>query len=65
MWDVAQCPIRCLDEWDVFLDSVNRGIAANMLITGARESESKQYILITPQVSSAKLADLTMLTGRI
>ena len=49
MWDVAQSPIRCLDEWDVFLDSVNRGIAAKMLIEGALRSEQKQFILITPQ----------------
>ena len=51
MWGVAGCPLRCLDEWDVFLDHVNRALAARMLIEGARESGGKQYILITPQVS--------------
>ena len=53
MWEVAGCPIRCLDEWDVFLDHVNRGIAAKMLIDGARHSQGKQFILITPQVSAS------------
>jgi hypothetical protein len=51
MWEITQSPMRCLDEWDVFLDHVNRGIAANMLIEGARRSLGKQFILITPQVS--------------
>jgi hypothetical protein len=50
MWDVTTCPIRCLDEWDVFLDLVNRKIAAKILIEGAMASDSKQFILITPQV---------------
>jgi chromosome segregation ATPase len=49
MWDVATSPVRCLDEWDVFLDSVNRGIAAKLLIEGALASDQKQFILITPQ----------------
>ena len=51
MWDVTVCPMRCLDEWDVFLDLVNRKIAARILIEGAMASDSKQFILITPQVS--------------
>ena len=58
MWDITSSPMRCLDEWDVFLDHVNRGIAANMLIEGARHSSGKQFILITPQVSLANGAVL-------
>ena len=32
LWGTTSSPIRCLDEWDVFLDHVNRGIAAKMLV---------------------------------
>lgn len=33
MWALVSCPIRCLDEWDVFLDHANRKVAANMLVS--------------------------------
>ncbi|KAL9595447.1 MAG: hypothetical protein Q9219_006438 [cf. Caloplaca sp. 3 TL-2023] len=42
LWDAMGAPIRCLDEFDVFMDSVNREIEA------ARYSIGKQFILITP-----------------
>lgn len=32
MWELSPGPIRCLDEWDVFLDAANRGVAAQMLV---------------------------------
>ena len=37
------------DEFDVFMDAVNRRISMNMLIESARMSDKKQYIFITPQ----------------
>ncbi|WVQ83948.1 hypothetical protein IAT38_006092 [Cryptococcus sp. DSM 104549] len=49
LWDTVPCPIRALDEWDVFLDPANRKVAAKGLMDGAREAIGKQYILITPQ----------------
>lgn len=49
LWDTSGNTIRCLDEWDVFLDMVNRKIASSLLIDSARESDNKQYIFITPQ----------------
>ena len=42
-------PIRCLDEFDVFMDSVNRDVSMDMLIRFARQSKGKQFLLITPQ----------------
>nr|KIR89262.1 hypothetical protein I308_00267 [Cryptococcus tetragattii IND107] len=48
LWSTVPCPIRALDEWDVFLDAANRKVAAKNLMEGARESDGKQYILITP-----------------
>lgn len=39
----------CLDEFDVFMDAVNRRISMKMMIDTANTSDKKQYILITPQ----------------
>ncbi|RYP92582.1 hypothetical protein DL770_001340 [Monosporascus sp. CRB-9-2] len=48
IWDAIGSPLRCLDEFDVFMDNVNRTISTNMLIMAARRSVGKQFILITP-----------------
>lgn len=48
IWEAMGSPLRCLDEFDVFMDNVNRTVSTNMLITAARRSVSRQYILITP-----------------
>ncbi|TYJ58578.1 hypothetical protein B9479_000788 [Cryptococcus floricola] len=48
LWATVPCPIRALDEWDVFLDAANRKVAAKNLMEGAKQSDGKQYILITP-----------------
>ncbi|KAF6826633.1 DNA repair protein [Colletotrichum musicola] len=48
IWEAMGSPLRCLDEFDVFMDNVNRKISTNMLITAARRSVSRQYIMITP-----------------
>ncbi|KAI9057466.1 P-loop containing nucleoside triphosphate hydrolase protein [Trametes sanguinea] len=49
LWESIGCPIRCLDEFDVFMDAVNRRISMKMMIDTANTSKGKQYILITPQ----------------
>ncbi|EGX96570.1 RecF/RecN/SMC protein [Cordyceps militaris CM01] len=48
VWEAIGSPIRCLDEFDVFMDNVNRAISTNMLVDTARRSVTRQYILITP-----------------
>ncbi|CAG8433302.1 13049_t:CDS:10 [Ambispora gerdemannii] len=53
LWEAMGCPIRCLDEFDVFMDAVNRRISMKMMIETARESDCIQYILITPQDASS------------
>ncbi|KAI9787739.1 MAG: Structural maintenance of chromosomes protein 6 [Geoglossum umbratile] len=42
LWEAMGSPIRCLDEFDVFMDNVNRDINA------ARRSVGRQFVLITP-----------------
>lgn len=32
IWDAMGSPLRCLDEFDVFMDNVNRAISTNMLV---------------------------------
>lgn len=48
IWEAMGSPLRCLDEFDVFMDNVNRAISTKMLITAARRSVGRQYIFITP-----------------
>ncbi|KAJ3341937.1 Structural maintenance of chromosomes protein 6 [Gonapodya sp. JEL0774] len=48
MWEAMGSPVRCLDEFDVFMDAVNRNMALKMMSEFARSSEA-QYIFITPQ----------------
>ncbi|OLN94360.1 Structural maintenance of chromosomes protein 6 [Colletotrichum chlorophyti] len=48
IWEAMGSPLRCLDEFDVFMDNVNRTISTNMLVNAARRSVSRQYIMITP-----------------
>ncbi|KAI4098483.1 MAG: hypothetical protein L6R37_006470 [Teloschistes peruensis] len=48
LWDAMGAPVRCLDEFDVFMDSVNREVSMRKMIEAARYSIGKQFILITP-----------------
>ncbi|KAK5809091.1 hypothetical protein F5H01DRAFT_388196 [Linnemannia elongata] len=53
LWNSMASTIRCLDEFDVFMDAVNRRISMSMLIDAAREADGVQFILITPQDASS------------
>lgn len=48
MWEAMGSPLRCLDEFDVFMDAVNRSLSVKIIIEAARESVGRQYILISP-----------------
>ncbi|CAL5866623.1 uncharacterized protein PFLUO_LOCUS832 [Penicillium psychrofluorescens] len=48
LWEAMGSPIRCLDEFDVYMDHINRRMAIDMLMIAARRSIGRQFILITP-----------------
>ena len=47
LWESVQTPVKCLDEFDVFMDSVNRKLIIGMMLEFARKQGS-QYIFISP-----------------
>ncbi len=49
IWEAMGSPIRCLDEFDVFMDSVNRATSMGLMVQAARRSVGRQFIFITPQ----------------
>ncbi|ETS63981.1 hypothetical protein PaG_02317 [Moesziomyces aphidis] len=49
LWQAMSSPIRCLDEFDIFMDQVNRRVALNMILNEAKATPHVQYIMITPQ----------------
>ncbi|KAJ3397268.1 Structural maintenance of chromosomes protein 6, partial [Chytriomyces hyalinus] len=54
LWESAESPFRALDEFDVFMDSVNRTLTLKNIIEHSRTSACRQYIFISPQDTSTK-----------
>jgi len=48
LWEAMENPFRAMDEFDVFMDSVNRSISIGLLIDAARDKPNRQFIFITP-----------------
>lgn len=46
----TESPFRAMDEFDVFMDAINRRIATQTLLEFAREKAELQFVLLTPQV---------------
>uniref|UniRef100_A0A8C6B070 Structural maintenance of chromosomes protein 6 n=1 Tax=Monodon monoceros TaxID=40151 RepID=A0A8C6B070_MONMO len=53
LWSIAESPFRCLDEFDVYMDMVNRRIAVDMILKMADSQRFRQFILLTPQSMSS------------
>lgn len=43
-----ECPFRVMDEFDVFMDSVNRDMTIQLLVDAAKKDCKKQFIFVTP-----------------
>ena len=48
LWSQIHPPFRILDEFDVFMDSINRRIALDQIINYAKETRKFQYVFLTP-----------------
>ncbi|XP_063239288.1 structural maintenance of chromosomes protein 6 [Bacillus rossius redtenbacheri] len=48
LWQIVRPPFYFLDEFDVFMDKVNRNTVLKLLQTYADKNKSSQYILLTP-----------------
>lgn len=48
LWEVMAPPFRFLDEFDVFMDALNRRLAIEQVKQYATRTRSNQYILLTP-----------------
>ncbi|XP_067006595.2 structural maintenance of chromosomes protein 6 [Anabrus simplex] len=58
LWEAVEPPFFIMDEFDVFMDKVNRGIVIELLLAHARGHPHFQYLFITPQdTSSVKAAE--------
>lgn len=47
IWEAMGSPLRCLDEFDVFMDNVNRAISTNMLVRCVAPSSNALSIWLT------------------
>ncbi|CAD5125150.1 DgyrCDS13393 [Dimorphilus gyrociliatus] len=47
LWEIVQSPFRCLDEFDVFMDMINRKTSLQLLLD-AYKRKPCQYIFLTP-----------------
>lgn len=45
-------PFRAMDEFDVFMDAINRRVAIENLFQFAAENKDLQFIFLSPQVRS-------------
>lgn len=58
LWEVMECPFYCVDEFDVFMDDINRQAATSLLVKGASVMENRQFIFITPlSLNNMKMDD--------
>ncbi|ETV90947.1 hypothetical protein H310_14361 [Aphanomyces invadans] len=46
--ECIECPFRVMDEFDVFMDSINRTQTLQLLIDTAKTEKTKQFIFVTP-----------------
>ncbi|XP_034053646.1 structural maintenance of chromosomes protein 6-like [Gymnodraco acuticeps] len=53
LWAITEAPFRCLDEFDVFMDMVNRRISMDMMLKVASGQRYRQFIFLTPQSISS------------
>jgi chromosome segregation ATPase len=66
--EAIESPFRAMDEFDVFMDAVNRKVSMDNLIEFARDdlNAEKQFLFITPQdISAVDAADADIKVQRM
>ena len=48
LWEEIQPPFRMLDEFDVFMDMMNRNKSVDMILDFAMKKRDFQYFFLTP-----------------
>eukprot|EP01091_Cochliopodium_minus_P014479 TRINITY_DN4917_c0_g1_i1.p1 TRINITY_DN4917_c0_g1~~TRINITY_DN4917_c0_g1_i1.p1 ORF type:complete len:1091 (+),score=400.24 TRINITY_DN4917_c0_g1_i1:47-3319(+) len=48
LWETMDTPFCAMDEFDVYMDAVNRRISINLMNESALEKNDRQFIFITP-----------------
>ncbi|XP_013177339.1 PREDICTED: structural maintenance of chromosomes protein 6-like [Papilio xuthus] len=56
LWECVELPFYFMDEFDVFMDNVNRKVVLELLVAHARRSAGRQFVFLTPQDASAVTA---------
>ncbi|XP_052405470.1 structural maintenance of chromosomes protein 6 [Carassius gibelio] len=53
LWAITDAPFRALDEFDVYMDMVNRRISMDMMLKIAASQRYRQFVFLTPQSMSS------------
>merc|ERR1712062_713847 len=65
LWQIVRSPIRCLDEYEVFMDSSHKTTATGLLSKTAKHDTATQYLFLTPTGICEKLKTLEAAYGKI
>uniref|UniRef100_A0A8D2PKM3 Structural maintenance of chromosomes protein 6 n=1 Tax=Zosterops lateralis melanops TaxID=1220523 RepID=A0A8D2PKM3_ZOSLA len=60
LWNITESPFRCMDEFDVYMDMLNRRIAIDMILERADFQRHRQFILFTPLSMSRVVVSVTI-----
>ncbi|XP_023256280.1 structural maintenance of chromosomes protein 6-like [Seriola lalandi dorsalis] len=58
LWAITEAPFRCLDEFDVYMDMVNRRISMDMMLKVAAGQRYRQFIFLTPQTINLPISEI-------
>ena len=49
LWEAIESPFRCLNEFDVYMDLMNRKMSMRMMLEEAKVLSNRQFVFFTPQ----------------